>query len=134
MEWIAEGICTPVTHHYFFSDERLDQKIAKGICRDCPVISECFEYAFKIDAWGVWGGTTKKERDRIRNRRYINRFKKLAEPVDVLPHSNKYEPQRPTYAFPSFPSHTSSLDIRTQQALLKLVAIQFPSPPVDRAS
>lgn len=39
--------------------------LAKAICHACPVELACFEEALRIDAWGVWGGTTRRERRKM---------------------------------------------------------------------
>ena len=37
--------------------------VAKGICHDCPIRQQCFEYALETDQrHGVWGGTSPDER------------------------------------------------------------------------
>jgi hypothetical protein len=37
---------------------------AKAVCRTCPVIQKCLDYALSAqEAEGVWGGTTAKERE-----------------------------------------------------------------------
>jgi len=43
--------------------------IAKSICRVCPVVKECLEYAMTTNQdEGIWGGLTPRERGRRRNR------------------------------------------------------------------
>lgn len=42
---------------------------AKKICRTCPVIEECLEYAIRHNEDGVWGGTTKRERRALKRKR-----------------------------------------------------------------
>lgn len=44
---------------------------AKAVCRECPSIGFCLEYALRTnqDA-GVWGGTSEEER-RVLRRQYI---------------------------------------------------------------
>jgi hypothetical protein len=41
---------------------------AKRMCADCPVRAECLTTAVRLgdDALGIWGGTTKEERDALR--------------------------------------------------------------------
>jgi hypothetical protein len=37
---------------------------AKAVCRTCPVIEKCLDYALSArEAEGVWGGTTQQERE-----------------------------------------------------------------------
>lgn len=38
---------------------------AKAVCRQCPVASDCLEWALAHEEWGVWGMTTQMERRRI---------------------------------------------------------------------
>ena len=47
----------------------------KAFCKICFVSSDCLEYALKNEeAFGIWGGTTPKERSRIlANRKVIAR-------------------------------------------------------------
>jgi WhiB family transcriptional regulator, redox-sensing transcriptional regulator len=41
---------------------------AKAICATCPVLWECFQWAMDNDEeYGVWGGTTRRERARLRS-------------------------------------------------------------------
>ena len=40
---------------------------AKAICMECPVVTECLEYAIRTNQdSGIWGGTTEDERKSIR--------------------------------------------------------------------
>jgi WhiB family redox-sensing transcriptional regulator len=71
--WDDDAACKGYDREMFYRDEHLggaaDTKAAKAICRECPVLAECFTYAYerRLD-WGVWGGTTGKERWDIRRR------------------------------------------------------------------
>jgi hypothetical protein len=44
---------------------------AKQICSECQFIQPCLEYALTADVYGVWGGTTEKERKEIRRARKL---------------------------------------------------------------
>jgi len=50
-------------------------RLAKKICAACPVRIQCLKYALAgADTWGgiatgIWGGTTPRERERIRRNR-----------------------------------------------------------------
>lgn len=39
---------------------------AKQICAECPVITECLEFALETETLGIWGGTTEGERRMMR--------------------------------------------------------------------
>lgn len=51
----------------------------KAFCRICSVTSDCLEYALKNEeVFGIWGGLTPKEREKIRRERSI-----LAKDVSI---------------------------------------------------
>ncbi len=54
----------------FFPSDGVGVDRARKICRDCPVVATCLEYALgaRIDH-GVWGGCSERERRRILKRR-----------------------------------------------------------------
>ena len=39
---------------------------ATKICRGCPYLQECLQFALENDEWGVWGGTTRHQRKPMR--------------------------------------------------------------------
>jgi WhiB family transcriptional regulator, redox-sensing transcriptional regulator len=44
-------------------------RAAKAICERCPVADECLAFALHVPTLiGVWGGTSEKERRRLRSR------------------------------------------------------------------
>lgn len=56
----------------FFPDRGSSTVIAKAICRTCPVISECLEYAVeRKERFGIWGGKSERERRAIRRERRL---------------------------------------------------------------
>ena len=60
--WHARAACRGYGTETFFS---VAQEQATATCRRCPVRSECAE-AGKGERYGAWGGTTEKERRRLR--------------------------------------------------------------------
>lgn len=47
-----------------------EMRRAKAICADCPVRSDCLEFAVVTNQeHGIWGGTSERERRSIRRRR-----------------------------------------------------------------
>jgi WhiB family redox-sensing transcriptional regulator len=67
--------CRDVDTNIFFpvDDHRMQQQQiddAKAICRECPARMECLEFAIATNQkFGIWGGTTDKERRRIKRQR-----------------------------------------------------------------
>lgn len=54
--WFPEDIADPQVRHQATI-------VAKGMCYDCPVKKQCFEYALETDQrYGIWGGTSPEER------------------------------------------------------------------------
>jgi WhiB family transcriptional regulator, redox-sensing transcriptional regulator len=64
--WMATGNCRLHPPATFFPSDGVGVDKARKICRDCPVMSQCLEYALveRIDH-GVWGGCSERERRRI---------------------------------------------------------------------
>ena len=44
---------------------------AMKICNTCPVMAECLEWALHHERYGIWGGTTPKDRREMRVKRNI---------------------------------------------------------------
>ncbi|SRR5690606_24839892 len=65
-EWMARGNCADKPPSLFFPSDGVGVEVARRVCADCPVRTECLEYALanRIDH-GVWGGTSERERRRI---------------------------------------------------------------------
>ena len=66
-EWSERSSCKGVDPDLFFPEgpsAALAQ--AKEICRGCPVRNPCLDYAIdNNERFGVWGGTSERERRRI---------------------------------------------------------------------
>ena len=69
-DWRADALCAQVGGDMFFPEttDTSATRAAKRICADCPVRAECLNDALTADTNppGVWGGTSKTERRRIR--------------------------------------------------------------------
>jgi WhiB family transcriptional regulator, redox-sensing transcriptional regulator len=69
-EWQLEAACASTNLDIFYSAEHADMREAIGLCRRCPVRRPCLEAAVERGEWfGVWGGTTERERRRLIRRR-----------------------------------------------------------------
>jgi WhiB family redox-sensing transcriptional regulator len=75
--WAEQATCRHEDPDLFFPPEdehgryaALREALAKRVCLGCPVLRECTDYALANDErYGVWGGLTAGERDRLRQRR-----------------------------------------------------------------
>lgn len=57
---------------FFPEDYNIRTKVdaVKNICRQCPLLNACLEYALSEPSLdGIWGATTPRERQRIRSQR-----------------------------------------------------------------
>ncbi len=72
-EWQHLGACRNLDNALFFHPEgergprrRQRDAAAVAVCRSCPVIEKCRAHALRSrEAYGVWGGLTEDERERI---------------------------------------------------------------------
>ncbi|MCX3058806.1 WhiB family transcriptional regulator [Streptomyces beihaiensis] len=67
--WAERGACRSLDPDALFV-EGAAQQDAKGVCRPCPVRTECLAYALdsRIEK-GIWGGMTERERRALLRRR-----------------------------------------------------------------
>ncbi len=65
-EWMFRGRCRDVNPGGFFPSNGLGVELAQRVCAECPVKTECLDYALlhRIEH-GVWGGESERERRRI---------------------------------------------------------------------
>ena len=67
--------CAQVGVDWFFTDEVTGRKVnaaeMRQVCDGCDLLVECREYALHNSVSGFWGGTTERERRRIRVREGI---------------------------------------------------------------
>ncbi len=68
--WMSEGLCRGQNPSLFFPSDGVGVERARRVCGECPVQTECLEYAlrYRIEH-GVWGGASERERRRILRRR-----------------------------------------------------------------
>ena len=69
----TDPLCSQVDTELFFpkKGDYYTAQVAKKICRQCPHLQECLEWALVNERFGVWGGTNAKDRQRIRSQRGI---------------------------------------------------------------
>jgi WhiB family redox-sensing transcriptional regulator len=64
--WTREAACREHPTATFFPGSSETQEPALAVCRTCLVQKECLAYAHEHFAQGVWGGTSERERKRMR--------------------------------------------------------------------
>jgi len=65
-DWTLDAVCAQVDPEIFFPEKGGSPAEAKRLCGNCPVLAQCQEAAFAVPGTiGVWGGTTRKERELI---------------------------------------------------------------------
>ncbi|MEU1595363.1 WhiB family transcriptional regulator [Streptomyces sp. NPDC005708] len=71
MEWLRHAACVGEDPELFFpvgstGPYLVETAAAKRVCRRCPVMAECLDWALRTgQTAGVWGGTDEKERARL---------------------------------------------------------------------
>lgn len=68
--WMGRGNCRKFPPAMFFPSDGVGVDRARAVCKTCPVIDTCLEYALAEHIeHGVWGGCSERERRRILKRR-----------------------------------------------------------------
>jgi WhiB family redox-sensing transcriptional regulator len=72
-EWMQDAVCAQTDPDAFHPDMGVSVEPAKAVCAGCPVLAECRAYALETgQRFGVWGGLSANERQKIRNSNPIN--------------------------------------------------------------
>jgi WhiB family redox-sensing transcriptional regulator len=67
--WAAYAACRDADPEQFFSSAEADMAAAVKICLGCAVREECLDWALDTRVrYGIWGGTTERERRRMARR------------------------------------------------------------------
>jgi WhiB family redox-sensing transcriptional regulator len=68
--WMARAACRGTGTDAYFPTVGATVAPARAVCAGCPVREPCLAYALADpELAGVWGGTSARERDRIRRER-----------------------------------------------------------------
>jgi WhiB family redox-sensing transcriptional regulator len=81
VSWRDDAACNGTDPEIFFPTRGADVAAARAICSTCPVFDPCWQ-AGLYEKFGIWAGTSERERRRIRRRLGIV----LAEPEDPTDH------------------------------------------------
>ncbi|MEV6314534.1 WhiB family transcriptional regulator [Streptomyces sp. NPDC051776] len=67
-DW-ERALCAQTGPEFFFPEAGGSTREAKQVCTACEERIQCLEYALSNDErFGVWGGLSEKERQRLRRR------------------------------------------------------------------
>jgi len=72
MSWQGQALCRDENPELFFPPGSADETKARCIA-ECPVREQCLEFALDQNMVGIWGGTSTKERRRIKAERRRSR-------------------------------------------------------------
>ena len=73
-DWIKRAACKGFDTSVFFNKDQASFAAARAICRSCPVVDTCAEYALADPHLvGFWGGMTPRERSMVRRSRVAQR-------------------------------------------------------------
>jgi WhiB family redox-sensing transcriptional regulator len=81
--WRAEALCRDTDPELFFPIGTTGAALvqieqARAVCRQCPVQSDCLDFALTTNQdSGIWGGTSEEER-RVLRREFVARQKAIA--------------------------------------------------------
>lgn len=68
--WMSFGLCRGYDPEFFFPHDAHGTALAQRVCDECPVKEPCLAYALRNNLdHGVWGGTSERERKRLRGKR-----------------------------------------------------------------
>lgn len=63
----AAGACHGIDPDFFHPERGISTAEARAVCVPCPVRTDCLRWALaRNERYGVWGGTSERERRRIR--------------------------------------------------------------------
>ena len=60
--WMAQAVCASADPEEWFPEKGSSSQTAKKICSGCPVVKECLQFALDHNEYGIWGGTSRRER------------------------------------------------------------------------
>ena len=84
--WAEKGECRQLARAGLYTPQEMatifhpgqgeDFALAKAICRNCPVQSECLSYAITHnERLGIWGGASGVERRRFYRKQYLQELR-----------------------------------------------------------
>jgi WhiB family redox-sensing transcriptional regulator len=69
--YLDDAACRGLDPELFYAEGGAAVARAKSVCANCPLRPKCLEWAISREEFGVWGGTTARERAAIRRQRGV---------------------------------------------------------------
>jgi WhiB family redox-sensing transcriptional regulator len=69
LPWMSLAACRSASPDLFFAEDPRGQAAAIEVCKACPVLAECLDYAVKTNSEGIWGGLLPSQLDQVKRRR-----------------------------------------------------------------
>ena len=69
--YLEEAACRGLDPELFYAEGGAAVTKAKTVCAGCDIRMKCLEWAIAREEFGVWGGTTARERAQIRRQRGV---------------------------------------------------------------
>lgn len=67
--YLDDAACRGLDPELFYAESGAAIVRAKSLCGQCEVRERCLEWAIRREEFGVWGGTTARERAALRRER-----------------------------------------------------------------
>jgi WhiB family transcriptional regulator, redox-sensing transcriptional regulator len=68
----TSATCRGIGVDFFYQEHSTasssEERKAKAICKECPVMQACLEWGIAHESFGIWGGTSPRERMKIRRK------------------------------------------------------------------
>jgi WhiB family redox-sensing transcriptional regulator len=69
LPWMSLAACRSTPPDLFFAEDPRGQAAAIAVCKACPVLAECLDYAVTTNSEGIWGGLLPSQLDQVKRRR-----------------------------------------------------------------
>ena len=87
--WCTKAKCKDLVTGDFYPKRGEAVNHLKMVCRVCPVVKPCLEYAMRNrERFGIWGGTSERERRKMRAAQALN--KKEEKEVSITKIINQF--------------------------------------------
>jgi len=84
--WWFAGLCAQTDPELFFPERGGSTRAAKAVCAGCPARAQCLEHALTHDErYGVWGGTSERERRRLKDAGTVTGGSTVTQPAAQKP-------------------------------------------------